>query len=214
MSRSGRPADPWTRAERALLARLDSPARIQAWLDSVPYNPAEGSRSPRSVMAVAAAHCWDGALFAAAALRRLGFPPLLCDLRAVRDDDHVLALFQRRGMWGAVAKSNFVGLRFREPIHRTLRELAVSYFEDYFNEHGEKTLRSYSAAFDLSRFDERCWMTLDGPLDSISDRLDASRHFPLLSDAQVRELLPKDPRSMTAGMVGTNRAGLYKPGGH
>src|SRR5260370_28506808 len=125
-------------AERDLLLGLDSPARIQAFLDSVPYSSDPFYRCPRRVLRDRRAHCFDGALMAAAALRVLGYPPLVVDLYAERDDDHMLALWQRDGCWGALAKSNFVGLRFREAVYQRLRELGVSYFEAFYNALGEK----------------------------------------------------------------------------
>ncbi len=201
----------WAAAERAILRRLSSPERVQAWLDELPYRAEESTACPRTVLRERLANCWDGALFAAAALRELGHPPLLLDLRAVRDDDHVLALFRARGGWGAVAKSNFVGLRFREPVYRSLRELAMSYFEVYFNAAGEKTLRSYHGPFDLRRYDRLGWTFDDGPIASISDELDARRHVALLTPAMLRGLGRVDPRSMQAGMLGTDPGGLYKP---
>lgn len=200
----------WTRAERAVLRRLSTPERIQAWLDRLPYRAEESTASPRTVLRERLANCWDGALLAAAALRELGHPPLLLDLRAIRDDDHVLALFRLRGGWGAVAKSNFVGLRFREPVYRSVRELAMSYFEDYFNAAGEKTLRSYHGPFDLRRYDRLGWTFDDGPIAFLSDQLDAGRHVPLLTQAMVRMLGRVDPRSMKAGMVGTDPGGVYR----
>jgi hypothetical protein len=198
-----------TARERAALARLTGPERIQRFLDVIPYSADPLYRSPRSVLRDRTAHCFDGALFAAAALMRLGYPPLLLDLRAVRDDDHVLAIFRRGRHLGAIAKSNFVGLRFREPIFRTLRELALSYFEAYYNLQREKTLRSYSTLDDLRalRFD---WTTRDERLEEVAARLDSSRHFPLLDAAMTRALLPVDDRSYRAGMLGTRAAGLYR----
>src|ERR1700761_6222830 len=122
----------FTPAEQSVFRRLDSPEKIQRFVDDLRYNKEPGGvtcRSPRRVMRDRTAHCMEGALFAAAALRMLGDPPLLLDLEAVHDDDHVLAIFRRRGLWGAIAKSNYSGLRFREPVYRTLRELAMSYFD-------------------------------------------------------------------------------------
>ena len=199
-----------TGEERAALARLTGPERIQQFLDSIAYSADPFYRSPRTVLRDRKAHCFDGALFAAAAFARLGRPPLLLDLRAVRDDDHVLAVFRRGRHLGAVAKSNFVGLRFREPIFRNLRELALSYFEDFYNVDGEKTLRSYSRLVDLRafRFD---WTTCDQRLDAIAERLDAARHVRLLDAAQERALCRTDERSYAAGMLGVNSAGLYRP---
>jgi len=127
----------------------------------------------------------------------------------VRDDDHVLAVFRERGRWGAVAKSNFAGLRYREPVYRDLRELAMSYFDDYFNSAGERTLREYSVPLDLRRYDRLDWTFRDDHLHYLSDRLDGLPHRDLLSPAMVRALRRVDARSMQAGMVGTDRAGLY-----
>lgn len=201
----------WTRGERAVLDKLDTPERIQGFLDGVPYSADPTYRSPRTVLRDHQAHCFDGAMFAAAALRRIGHRPLIIDLRAVRDDDHVLALFRRGRHFGAVAKSNFVGLRFREPIFRNLRELCLSYFEDYYNSEGEKTLRAYSTPLDLSSFDEIAWMLSDDNLDLIAARLDSIRHYPLLSPAMEKQLAPVDTRSLRAGMLGIRAAGLYRP---
>ena len=137
------------RDELAILGRLKTPEKIQSFLDSeIGYNKElQGAtcRSPRRVLRDRLAHCMEGALFGAAALRVLGHPPLLLDLEAVRDDDHVLAIFRPRGHWGAVAKSNYSGLRYREPVYRSLRELAMSYFEHYYNLRREKTLRTLFA---------------------------------------------------------------------
>ncbi len=202
----------WTRDELALFRRLSSPARVQEWLDGLEYRAEERAACPRHVIRERRAHCFDGALFAAAALRRLGHAPALLDMWAVRDDDHVIAVYRARGCWGAVAKSNFAGLRFREPVYRTLRELVLSYFELYFNAEGEKTLRAYSGLLRLRQFDRLGWEFRDEPLPYVSDRLDALRHRPLLTPAMVRALEPVDARSMAAGMVGTRPEGLYQGG--
>jgi len=200
----------WMDEERRTLEALSSPAAIQAFLDGVEYSADPFYRSPRSVLRDRRAHCVDGAVLAACALERLGLPPLLLDLRAVNDDDHVIAVFERRGLLGAVAKSNFAGLRYREPIHRTPRELALSYFDGYFNADGEKTLRSHSAPIDISRFDRTGWRIDDAAVEPIVAALDRARHYPLLSDEAARELLPIDERSYRAGMLGANEAGLYR----
>jgi hypothetical protein len=201
----------WTAAERRLLGRLTSPDRIQAYLDGIGYSADPIYRSPRSVMRDQKAHCFDGALFAACALRQIGYPPLLVDLGAVRDDDHVIAIYQRDGCLGAVAKSNFVGIRFREPIYRTVRELALSYFESYYNVEGEKTLRTFSVPLDLRGLDHLDWMRSDAGLEVIADRLDRIRHWPILTPRQARTLVRVDERSYRAGLLGVNEAGLYRP---
>jgi hypothetical protein len=139
-----------TRSERRAVGRLTSPSRIQRFLDELAYGTDKTYRCPLRVLRERTGHCFDGALFAAAVLRRLGHPPLILDmLPSRRDDDHVVALFKRYGHWGAVANSNFVGLRFREPIYRTLREVVLSYFEQYFNVALEKTLRGYTRPLNL-----------------------------------------------------------------
>jgi hypothetical protein len=201
----------FTTAQEAQLASLDSPFKVQQYLDSVPYSDDPIYRCPASVLRDRKAHCFDGAVFAAAALRRLGHPPVLLDQRAVHDDDHVLALYCEHGRYGAVAKSNFSGLRFREPVFRSLRELVMSYFESFFNIEGEKTLRAYSAPLRLERLDGLSWETDDGAMDVIADRLDSIRHFPVLSGEMERNLSPVDRRSMAAGLLGVNEAGLYRP---
>ncbi|NUM36253.1 MAG: hypothetical protein HUU50_17060 [Candidatus Brocadiae bacterium] len=201
----------WTKEEKKLFDSLKTPDQIQAYLDSIDYSADPIYRSPRSVIRDRKAHCSDGALFAACALRQIGFAPLIIDLRAENDDDHIIALFSRYGHIGAIAKSNFVGLRFREPIFRNLRELALSYFEDYYNLSWEKTLRSYSSPLDLSNFDDLNWMTFDENLEKIIDKLDRLRHYPLLTKQMQEALAEVDPRSREAGMFGINQAGVYIP---
>lgn len=202
----------WTKSELATLRRLSTPARVQRFLDDLAYRAEDAAACPRQVLRERRAHCFDGALLGAAALRRLGHPPTLLDLRAVRDDDHVLALYRVQGHWGAVAKSNFVGLRSRDPVFRTLRELVLSYFEQYFNLDGEKTLREFSRPLALRQFDRQGWEFRDDPLPAIADRLDALPHTRLLTRAQERRLAAVDARSMRGGMVGTVAAGVYRGG--
>ncbi len=196
-------------SEWKALRRLSTPEKIQRFLDcDVAYNKERDGdtiRSPRRVLGDRTAHCLEGALFGAAALRVNGFPPLLLDLEAVRDDDHVLAIFRQRGYWGAIAKSNYAGLRFREPVYRTLRELAMSYFEHYYNLDAEKTLRAYSRPVNLRRFDPIDWMTAEDDLWAISDYLFAIPHRPLLSSAVRHHLNRVDDRLYRAGMVGMAR---------
>jgi hypothetical protein len=157
------------------------------------------------------AHCFDGAMFAAAALERLGHAPLLIDLRAVRDDDHVLAVYREGACWGAVGKSNFVGLRGRDPVYRSLRELAMSYFEAYFNSDRERTLRSVSRAVSLRRFEKLSWRIDDAAMDEIAKALDVSPHTPLITAAQAKRLARVDERTWAGHTVGTDFAGTWKP---
>jgi len=202
--------DPWTREEKEVLDTLKTPEKIQAYLDSIPYNDEITCRSPRRVLRDHKAHCMEGALFAAAALMRIGFPPLLLDLGAVRDDDHVLALIFREGGCGAVAKSNYSGLRYRAPVYRGLRELVMSYFEDYFNPLGERTLRTYSRPLSLTDGIRSDWRTTEEDLDCIGDRLNRQVHYRLLTTAQENDLVPVDGRTLAAGLLGSNPEGLYR----
>ena len=201
----------WTAKEFSFLKNLDTPIEIQYFLNGLPYDPAPGTASPRRVMREGKANCLEGALLAAAALRRLGYPPRLVDMRSLNDDDHVLAVFRRNEAWGCLAKSNFTVLRFREPVYRTIRELMMSYFDVYFNSIGEKTLREYSVPFDLRRFDKDAWMTTDDDLDFIGDALDRSRHYKVMTRKMIRELRRVDPALVKAGLLGADAEGLFKP---
>lgn len=205
-----RPA--FTREERAVFAGLKTPAQVQAFLDGLEYSADELYRSPRSVLRDRKAHCADGALFGAAALRWLGHRPLILNLLPNRrDDEHLLALFRVDGLWGAVSKSNFTGLRFREPVYRTLRELVMSYFEGYYNVAREKTLRGYRAPLDLARFDHLGWETSEEHLEQVLNQTDAKRRFDLVPKRVERRLALVDDRSYEAGLRGANTAGLYQP---
>ena len=202
-----------TASERAALAQLDSPAAIQAYLDATPYSPEERDRCPLNVIRDRVAHCLDGGLFAAMALRRLGYPPLIVDLlpEPGLDDDHVLAIFKQNGGLGAVAKSNFVGLRYREPVYRTLRELVMSYFEDFYNVDGVKTLRGYTAPLNLGQFDRYGWAWSDDAVAPIVKRMGEIRRFSVIDGEAAQRLSRTDDLSYRAGMLVANPAGLYKP---
>jgi hypothetical protein len=199
-------------AELQSVAReLKTPAAIQAYLDATPYSDEERYRCPLSVVRDHKAHCFDGAVFGAAMLRQLGHPPLLVDLLPNgRDDDHMLALFRVDGLLGAVAKSNFSGLRYREPIFRTLREIVLSYFEDYFNSQGEKTLRAYTVSLNLARFDRQNWLTDDATMDTVADTLGRIRKVQLITPRMAARLQPVDPLALKAGLLGSNPEGLFK----
>jgi hypothetical protein len=189
-------------AELRKLRALKTPSGIQRFLDDMPYHLAGTAWSPRTVLRENTAHCLEGAIFAAAALRVLGFPPLILDLEADQDTDHVLAVFKLRGHWGAIAKSNFAGCRYREPVYRTLRELALSYFNTYFNLRGERTLRRYSRPVNLARFDNRHWMTTDKDIWFIAEYLCDIPHQPLLKPGLEKHLTRVDRRTWQSEMVG------------
>ena len=175
--------------ELGTLRRLSTPQAIQNFLDDIPINHEIGGEtclSVRQVLKQRRAHCIEGAFLAACALWVHGKPPLVmhldCDLS---DYPHVVALFRRGACWGAISKTNGIGLRYRDPVYRSLRELALSYFHEYANKRGVKTLRSYSVAFDLRRIDPSEWVTNGNSCWLAHDRLAALRHYPLLG---VREL--------------------------
>ncbi len=201
------------RHERHLISRLDTPFAIQAYLDRIAYKQKASYQSPLGVLRTREANCFDGALFAAAALRRIGQPPVILHMRASEDDDHVIALHRRNGFVGAVAKSNFVGLRYREAIYRSTRELLMSYFELYFNLKGKKSLRAYTGPLNLSAFDRISWMTRDDAIETISLRLDSLRQRVLIPAHLVRRLAPVDLRTYRANLVGATMRGRSRPTG-
>lgn len=192
----------FTNAERRIFSRLDTPAKIQDFIDRLEYNLEEHGDtcfSPRKVLRFGKANCIEGAIFAAAALRFNGHKPLIMDLTSVRDDDHVIAIFRQHGHWGSIAKSKYTGLAYREPVHRSLRELAVSYFEGYFNFDGEKTLRGHSLPVDMSKFDRLEWMTSEKDLHFVSDHLNSISHKHILRPSMIRGLRPVTSHMLEAG---------------
>jgi len=190
--------------EQKILRSLTTPTKIQKFLDEkIAYNTEPGGDtcySPRVVLREQVAHCMEGALLAAAALAFLGHPPLLVDLEAVRDTDHVLAVYRAYGCWGAVAKSDYSGIRSREPVYRTIRELVMSYFEHYFNKAGEKTLRTYSRPVSLRRFDRIGWTTREECVWEIPNYLCDIAHTPILPPGA--KVAPMDRRLYAAGRLG------------
>jgi hypothetical protein len=201
----------WTKDEIKFLKTMSDPDKIQGFLDSIDYNPNYECRSPRWVIRKKSAHCFEGALFAAAALQFIGFIPLIIDMKAYNDDDHVIAVFKKDGHWGAVAKSNFTTLRFREPVYRSLRELVMSYFDFYFNTAGDKSLRSYSRPLDLTLYNSRHWNTTDDDLEYIGDKLEKIRHYPVIDKKMIGNLKKASVTMLKAGMLGSNIDGLFKP---
>jgi hypothetical protein len=195
-----------TTQELHQLKRLSTPAKIQDFLNTLPFNfelQGDTCQSPRHVLRSGTAHCLEGAMLAAVALRLQGHKPLLMDLKSINgiDDDHVAALFKLRGRWGCITKTNHAVLRYREPIYLNLRELAMSFFHEYFLHSGRKTLRSYSAPFDLSKFDHRDWITSDDDVFYIPQALDRSKHFQLMTPAMIRGLRSADPVEIAYGKI-------------
>ncbi len=200
--KNGLPDSSFTAAELRKLRSMKNPYGIQKFLDDMPYHLEDTAWSPRLVLEHESSHCLEGAIFAAAALRANGYAPLLWDLEADHDTDHVLAIYRQDGCWGAVAKSNYSGCRWREPVYRTLRELALSYFNAYFNMRGERTLRRYSGPVNLKRFDPQHWMTTDKPVWFLVYHLFDVKHYPLLTKAQEKRLHRVDRRLFQAECVG------------
>ncbi|NUN69601.1 MAG: hypothetical protein HUU02_07805 [Bacteroidetes bacterium] len=199
----------WTTKELTVLKKLTTPHRIQEFLDRTGYSAESRYRCPHAVLHDRKAHCFDGAVFAAAMLRRIGYRPLIVDMQAVRDDDHVIAVFMKNRKYGAIAKSNFAGLRYREPLYRDVRELVMSYFESFYNSAREKTLRQFTAPLDLSRYPG--FEFSEERMEEIGLKLSYLPVTKLMTPAEIRALLPVDDRSYKAGLLGANAAGLYKP---
>jgi hypothetical protein len=192
-----------TQAEFALLRRLDTPRRIQDFVFRLGQNfeeRGETCHTVREVLRNRKAHCIEGAMLAACAFWVQGEPPLLLDMRAVRDFDHVVALYRRQGLWGAISKTNGVFLRSRDPVYRTLRELAMSYFHEYCNRREHKTLREYSMPYDLRRVDPRIWVS-GRHAWHVAEALDHVRHFKLMNGRQLREVTRRDPLERRAAAL-------------
>ena len=192
----------FTARELRTLRSLRTPTGIQKFIDGLEYHLAGTAWSPRLVLRERTCHCLEGAIFAAAALRVIGFPALVIDFEAVNDTDHVVAVFQIDGHWGALAQSNYSGCRYREPVYRSLRELAMSYFEDYFNLRCERTMRTYSKPVNLTRFDSRHWMTTEKPIWFIPEYLVDIPHIKLLTPRMIKRLSRVDERSKGAALYG------------
>jgi hypothetical protein len=196
------PLSVFTSVELRKLRSFKDPYGIQRFLDDTPYHLADTAWSPRRVMREQTSHCLEAAIFAAAALRVLGFPPLIIDFEAQNDTDHVLAVFRSGEHWGAIAKSNYTGCRYREPVYRSLRELAMSYFNIYFNMRGERTLRNFSRPVNLARFDHLEWMTSEEPIWFIPNYLCDIHHYELLRPGMVKRLHRVDQRLFRAETLG------------
>jgi hypothetical protein len=196
------PTDSFTPVELRKLRSLKTPYGIQRLIDDMPYHLAATAWSPRRVLRENTSHCLEGAIFGAAALRANGFPPLLLDLEAEQDTDHVLAIYRVDGHWGAVAKSNYTGCRYREPVYRSLRELAMSYFNLYFNMRRERTLRTFSRPVNLARFDSEHWMTTEEPIWFIPNYLCEIFHYKLLRPAMIQRLRRVDERLFQGECLG------------
>lgn len=174
----------FNKKELKILRQLKTPQKIQEFLNKIPINfekHCETCFSPRMVLKYNKAHCMEGAMLAAAALRVNGYNPLVVDLTTTKEDyDHVVAVFKQNNYWGAISKTNHAVLRYREPVYKTIRELVMSYFHEYFLDNGKKTLRTYSMPVDLSRFDKQNWMTSEDDVWFIPEYLEEISHKTIL----------------------------------
>jgi len=189
-------------AELRKLRSLKDPGGIQQFIDDMPYHLANTAWSPRRVLRENTSHCFEGAIFAAAALRANGYPPLILDFEAEHDTDHVIAIYKVKDHWGAIAKSNYTNCRFREPVYRSIRELAMSYFQIYFNMRRQRSLRNVSRPINLKRFDDQRWMTTEKPIWFIVYYLLEIPHTKLVTRAMVNRLHRVDERTFRAEIMG------------
>ena len=193
-----------TPREFAVLRRLNTPRKIQAYLHGLRQNfelDGDTCRPVRQVLKTGRAHCIEGAMLAAAALWANGEPPLIIDMRAERDYDHVVAVYRRNGRWGALSKTNGIGLRSRDAVYRSLRVLAMSYFHEYTNRADQKTLREYSVPFDLRRLDTSRWVSGTENCWVVAEELDDLRHFRLMERRHLRNVTRRDPFERSAGKL-------------
>ena len=191
-------------SEFRALERLRTPEKIQDFLLDIPQNFERDGQTclpVREVLRQRRAHCIEGALLAACALWVHGEPPLLLDLKAERDYDHVVTLFRRNSCWGAISKTNPPLLRWRDPVYRSLRELAISYLHEYANRRHQKTLRSYAGPFDLRRVDPSVWVSSSRSCWDVANRLEDLKHIRLVTPAQARRLRLRDATERRAGAV-------------
>ena len=198
----------WNARERRILARLRTPAHIQRFLDDVEYDESGGADSPRVVMRTGKAQCLSGVLFAAAALRELGYAPCLMYIDAVSDDGHCLAVYEHNGLWGAIGKSNYTTLRAREPVYPYL-SLGLSYFEGYYNQYGKRTMRSFTVPVELERFEKRGWRFSEKELLYIDRAIDAAPKAWTLPRGSSARLSKVPELLLKAGLMGSKPEGLW-----
>lgn len=189
-----------------IFRKLNSPARIQDYLNYLKFNFREDGvfSSPRVVIKSGTVDCLEGALFASAVLEFYGEKPLVLDLRSSKkpfDYDHVVAVFKKDGYFGAISKTNHAVLRYREPVYKTIRELVMSYFHEYFLNDGKKTLREYSELFNLNKLNRLNWRTTEKNLWEVHEVLDKIKHYPVLSPKQVKNLRRADKIEVDAGKI-------------
>ena len=199
----------WNAAERRILSALKTPAHIQRYLDELEYDEDGGADSPRVVMRTGKAQCLSGVLFAAAALRELGYAPRLMFIDAVSDDGHCLAVYERDGLWGAIGKSNFTTLRSREPVYPYVA-LGLSYFEGYYNQYGKRTMRSFTQPVELEPFEPRGWRFSERELMYIDRAIDRTPKAWTLPRGGAKALGKVSELLLKAGLLGAKPEGLWQ----
>lgn len=194
----------FTEREKKFFKKLNTPAKVQDFLNKIPFNFEKGGetlRSPLFTLRHNRAHCFEGALLGAYILSQHGFKPYIMYLKSAKKDlDHVIVPFKVRGYWGALSKTNHAVLRYREPVYKNIRELAMSYFHEYFLDSGEKTLRQYSALLNLNSF-EKGWPTMEGDLWGIDDALDQTKHYAIVPKHHLKKLRKADKVEIAAGKI-------------
>ncbi len=194
----------FTLEEKKLLKKLNTPARVQDFLNTLKFNfekEVETLKSPLYTLRTRRAHCFEGALLGAYILSLYGFSPLILHLKTVEEDyDHIIAPFKINNLWGALSKTNHPVLRYREPIYKNIRELAMSYFHEYFLNNGKKTLRKYSALLNLNIF-KKDWVTQEGSLWKIDKKLDKIKHYDIIPKTYIKKLRKADEVEIKAGKI-------------
>jgi hypothetical protein len=203
----------WSQTLIRVFKKFKTPWGIQLYINSLKYNPGDNTNSPEQVIRKKKAHCAEGAFFAAAALRFLGYKPLILYFLAWNDDDHFIALFKRNNRWGAVSKSNYTVLRYREPVYKSIRELAMSYFEGYMNSIGQKTMRAYTVPVNLEKFDKDNWMSTKRDLEFVADYFDKVKQFKVLDKKMISSLSPVDKELLEGALLRADKKGLFNPRG-
>ncbi len=194
----------FTKKEKLFLKKLNTPTKVQDFINGLEFNfekSGETLKSPLFTLRAHNAHCFEGALLGAYILSQHGFTPYLVHLKSVKDDyDHVIAPFKIGGFWGALSKTNHAVLRYREPIYKNIRELALSYFHEYFLNNGQKTLRQYSGLFNLNNL-KKDWVNREGNLWYIDKKLDKIKHYDIVPKAYLKKLRKAEKIEIASGKI-------------
>jgi len=201
----------WTSEEKSFLQSLNTPEKIQLYLNSLEYNPVNSSLSARYVLMSGDAHCLEGGFVALAALELQGHKPLMVSLLGHHDDHHVIAVYKGKNGWGSVSKSNTTLLRGRDPVYRDIRELVMSYFDFYFNLKGEKALYAYSNPINLNHFKEWDWRRGEEDLVGLGESFCDITHYEIVSQNELKKLPLATKLIQDACFLGADVSGFYKP---